>query len=107
MRGGTRSEKEMQKWGFKEMRWMRKKGKNAERLKEKVRQNQRKRGREEEQRQRGVKDEVWKARREGVDFAGESVSSPLRIPVRTWLPFRNTLRVCMFELVVIATMWGL
>ena len=37
--------------------------------------------------------------REGVEFAGESVSSPLRIPIKTWPPFRNTLRsvwVCVW-----------
>lgn len=37
--------------------------------------------------------------REGVEFAGESVSSPLHIPIKTWPPFRNTLRsvwVCVW-----------
>lgn len=70
--------------------------KNGQR-KERKRQTDTKRARERRNEGRGE----WKTKfgrrpgREGVDFAGESVSSPLRIPIKTWPPFRNTLRACV------------
>lgn len=46
-------------------------------------------------------------RREGVDFAGEWVSSRLRIPIKTWPPFRSTLRVCVWACINhnVGTVW--